>query len=430
MDLNDLRRDRTEAADKMATTADELARLESEEPDNADGIAAAQSEFDAAQATFDKLDAQVKRAEAVEAAQAASATSEADTAPAPAQAQSPDAKGQDAGLMIKALLQAKGDKDKAIARLEDDGHSGISAALSTATEAAGGVTIPRAMSQNLIDLLRPMVVMRNAGAMIHDMPAGQLRNARLLTDPMSTYAAENADIPESEPTFDKVDEAFKKLTSLVPVSNSLLRHNSLSLGTVIRDIMLSSMALREDLAFIRGDGSNDTPIGARNFVLAGNLQSGVGNAVAVVEAALRTMRSNLEDANVQMARPGWIMRASTKNFLADLRDGAGGNKLYPSIDNNGTLHGWPIYTTSQIPDNLGNGANEVEIYLIDFAEMMIGDAMDITVAMSTEAAYVTGGNTASAFQKDQTLFRAISEHDFAPAHDEAIAVTTGIGWGN
>jgi len=48
--------------------------------------------------------------------------------------------------------------------------------------------------------------------------------------------------------------------------------------------------------------------------------------------------------------------------------------------------------------------------------------------MSTEAAIVTGGVTVSAFQTDQTVFRAVSEHDLAPANDVAIAVIRGVNW--
>ena len=148
----------------------------------------------------------------------------------------------------------------------------------------------------------------------------------------------------------------------------------------------------------------------------------------MVEAAIRRIKSKVEDANVAMAAPGWIMRASAKNFLASLR-WPNGFKVFPSIDDSGTLHGYPIRTTSQIPDNLGAGGDETEIYFADFAEIMIGDAMQISFGSSTEAAFVNqAGDTVSAFQNDLTLMRAIAEHDMAPMHDEAIAGLNGVGW--
>lgn len=436
-DINDHRRDRKAAANAMEKAAQTIAALEAVEGDpDASAIEAAQAEFDKAQASFNAEDRAVKRLEVVEQAQTTSAISETqqqrqEPAPraVPAQPVNAQDRGAEVGIMVGALLNARGDVARASERLERDGHSGISAALSGATEGAGGVTIPRPSAQTLIDLLTPRVLVRSMGAMVHDMPAGEMRNAKALTGPTASYAGENAPIVESEPTFGKVDEKFKKLTSLVPIGNSLLRHSNMSVGRLIRDQMIRFMSLREDLAFIRGDGTGDTPKGVRNWCLPGNLQLAVANTALVVEAALRKMVSQVEDANVAMVMPGWMMRASTKNFLANLRDPDSGVKLFPSIEANGTLWGYPIGLSSQIPNNLGAGTNQTEVYFVDFAEIMIGDSMDITVATSTEAAFVnTSGETVSAFQSDLTLMRAIAEHDLAPAHDEGIAVLTGVGW--
>ncbi|NRB17719.1 MAG: phage major capsid protein [Rhodobacteraceae bacterium] len=86
-------------------------------------------------------------------------------------------------------------------------------------------------------------------------------------------------------------------------------------------------------------------------------------------------------------------------------------------------------TTSQVPNNLGTG-NDTEITFADFSEIMIGDDQDIRIASSSEASFVdTNGDTVSAFQRDLTLMRAVSRHDLAPAHDEAISVITGTSWG-
>ena len=61
--------------------------------------------------------------------------------------------------------------------------------------------------------------------------------------------------------------------------------------------------------------------------------------------------------------------------------------------------------------------------------MLVGDSMTLMLAASQEAAYVdTNGDTISAYQRDLTLMRAIEEHDFAPRHDEAISLLSGVDW--
>ena len=435
-DVNDLRRKRKEAATAMRAAAEGLSALEAKEGASDEELGQATAAFDAAQAAFDAANRSVLRAEAVEAATAAAAKGDEDVQGAsaaggdtvPARAADPAHKGVAAGLMVAALANAKGDRDRAATALESAGHSGISAALSGATESAGGVTIPRPTAAEFIELLRPLTTVRASGARVIPMPAGELRHARQATSSTASYAAENAPIIESEPSFDNVDQSFKKLTALVPVGNSLLRHSGIAMGQLVRDDMLREMSLKEDLAFLRYDGTGSAPKGLRHWSTTWNAGP-VANDAATVEAALRAMVSRVEDANVAMRSPGWIMRAGTKNFLASLREGAGGFYIFPSIRDAGTLLGFPIRTTSQIPDNLGVGADECEVYFADFDEVMIGDSMSITVSTSGEATFVdAGGNVVSAFQRDLTLMRTISEHDLAPRHDEAITGLNGKGW--
>ncbi|MFN3312928.1 MAG: phage major capsid protein [Hyphomonas sp.] len=434
--LDDLRRDRKAAAKALQDKADAIATLETDGTAADDALhVAAVAAFDAAQKAFDALNASVKRSEAAEAAAAAAAVGDQGaTSPAttPATPSNPADKGVALGFAVHALARCRGDREKAIGYLDAEGHSGISAALSGATESAGGVTIPRPMTADLIELLRARVVVRAAGARTFPMPAGQIRHARQTASATATYIAENAPIPESQPEFGALDQSFKKLTGLVPIGNSLLRHSGIAMAMAVRDDLVKVMARREDLAFIRGTGTGNTPRGIRNWLLAANWiaapDAGVAATAAAAETALRTVVSRVEDADVTMSQPGWIMRGGAKNFLANLRD-ANGNKLLPSIEANGQLLGAPIYTTSQIPNNLGTDGDETEIYFGEFSEAMIGDSMDLSIGASTEAGFRDGGGEfVSAFQNDLTLMRAISEHDFALEHDVAFAGFNAAGW--
>ncbi|MDX1812649.1 MAG: phage major capsid protein, partial [Gammaproteobacteria bacterium] len=93
-----------------------------------------------------------------------------------------------------------------------------------------------------------------------------------------------------------------------------------------------------------------------------------------------------------------------------------------------TLWGFPYGSTTQIPSNLGVGANESEVYLVDMADAVIGEAADIMLDISTEASYVENSTVKSAFSKDETVVRAISEHDFGMRHDASVSVITAVKW--
>lgn len=77
------------------------------------------------------------------------------------------------------------------------------------------------------------------------------------------------------------------------------------------------------------------------------------------------------DSNSNMIKCGWGMSNRSYMKLYGLRDG-NGNKVYPEMAN-GMLKGYPIERTSAIPQNLGAGSNESEIYFADFNDVVIGE---------------------------------------------------------
>lgn len=434
-DSNDLRKKRGAKAEIMATLADELTALEGVETPDAAAIDAKSVAFAAAQTEFEQLDKQVKRAEAAEAARAASA----EPAPnprsvrAPARAVNEADQGIAAGLFVLAMAATKGDPDRAPRYAEETlGASAVAgelrAALNTSAASAGGVLVPEAYSGELIKMLTARAVIRSAGARVIDMPAGNVRDARQTGGATASYGAEGAAVAVSEPTFGEVAKSFKKLTAMVPVSNDLIRYGSPSVASFVRDDLVQRMALREDLAFLRDSGSGGAPKGLRYWAKATHVFAAAATTNAVtIGQDLRKAVNLLEEANVSLVRPGWVMRPAVRNYLAELRNSVGA-KVYPEIDAENALHGYPIHKTTQIPANLGSGADS-EIYFADFWEIVIGDSMSIALSVHDGGAYVDGGGaTHSGVQRDFTLIRAISEHDMAPDHDEAISVITGVDW--
>jgi len=97
--------------------------------------------------------------------------------------------------------------------------------------------------------------------------------------------------------------------------------------------------------------------------------------------------------------------------------------------NTGVFQGFPYYVTDQIPDNLGAGTNESEVYFVEVTDCIIGDAMSIEIAASQEAAYDDSGTVRATFSLDQSVIRAISKHDFGLRHDLSVAVLSTVnGW--
>jgi HK97 family phage major capsid protein len=317
----------------------------------------------------------------------------------------------------------------------------VSMALNSSTSTGGAVLVPANLAKTVIERLVPNCVVRKMGAISLPLNNGNLKLGSISAGATAGYIGRESDAPVSQQTFSGTQLTAKKLAALVPISNDLIRFAGTDqrVDSLIVEDTAISMATAEDAAFIRGDGTGNTPMGLRNWMAIAGLITAT-NVTAISDMALMVKAINsdtgkvilaLRRANVRMVKPGWLMHPDTLQFLSDLLTTTG-NKVYPEIAD-GMFRGFPYATTTQIPTNLtlvGSGAsgNGSELYFVDFNEMIIGESMNLQVAISTEATYTTGGVSVNAFQRDETLIRLITENDFGPRHIEAIAVLNGITW--
>ena len=321
------------------------------------------------------------------------------------------------------------------------GDREVAKALNTAGTTTGGALIPQDFARELIELLRANTVIRRLNPTVIPMPMGNLTIPRLAAGAQAGYQGELDDMTVSQETFDDLQLNAKKLTSLVPVSNDLIRRSPLGVEELVRDDLVQTIARREDLAFLVGDGSGNSPIGLLNLCAAANKLIGntlptTGNAdvLTAVAAVLQGMVLTLEQNMSRMIRPAWIMPPALRAFLLTIRDGVG-NFVYKDELAQGTLLGYPIATTQQLATNLNTGTSQAPVnngaylMLADFADLILAETYNVTVDASDVASYKdSGGNVVSAFQRDQTVMRVISEHDFNTRHQASIAVATLPGW--
>jgi HK97 family phage major capsid protein len=319
----------------------------------------------------------------------------------------------------------------------------VAKALNTTGVATGGALIPQAFSNEIIELLRAETVIRACEPTIVDMPLGNLTIPRLAAGATAGYQGELDDMSSSQETFDDLQLNAKKLTALVPVSNDLLRRASQNLERIIRDDMVQTLARREDLAFLLGDGSGTSPIGLLNLCLATSKLivapfTATDNAtiLTAVVGVLMSMILTLKNNFSRMIRVRWIMTPTTEMFLMGLRDQVGNFVFKDEMDERHTLYGFQYKTTQQLPTNItaallgGGTANDgAYIFLADFADVILAETYNMVVDASDVASYKdAGGNMVSAFIRDQTAFRIITEHDFNMRHLASVAAALLPAW--
>lgn len=421
-DILTLRRERGDKIEKMQAITDK-------DESTAEDL----EQFDSLEAEVKEIDAKIERAERVQKYQAENAepikqpTAEEVKMYAPAEPKTPKEKGTDFSRIARSLVMAKGSPLLAAQWASDqpwDNKEEIAKALGSSTGSGGGYLVPVEYSNEIIELLRAKAIFFQAGPRIMPMN-GTMEIPRLTGGATAGYIGENSSISTSEQTFGNLKLTSKKLAAMVPVSNDLIRNSNPQADQVVRDDIVSELSVTADLNLIRSVGSSASPTGVRYQTASGNLLNSAGTSASNIETDFSNLMGGLQDNNVGMIRPVWMMAPRSFRHLYKLRD-ANGNLIYPELRNaQPVLYGYPVLMTTNIPVNLGSGSNETEVYLVDFSDVFVGEEAGIELMASDVASY----DSTSAFQNDQTVIRAIMKHDMALRHDVSSAVITDATWG-
>ena len=423
--IEELRRDQATIAIKVKVLADKEAKGESLSAEELE-------QFESLKTDFDSLAGQITRAQVVEEMNIASATP-VDTPMGSPAIQVKKMPEQYPGSQVArfAMSIAAGDGDMDLAQkfaANEIGDKQVAMAVSTSA-GSGGSLIPETMASDIIELLRPKTIVRALGARIVPLVNGNLTMPRLTGGATSGYKGENDAQNAEGSTTDDVKLSAKPQMTIVPISNELIGYAGFNTEQIFLNDMIMAIANRQDKAFLRDDGTGNTPIGFKKTATeGGRTVTWKGSAdLATIDAYLDVLILGLMNSDSNMTSPGWGMSPRSFMKLQGLRDG-NGNKVYPEMAQ-GMLKGYPVRHTTNIPVNLGAGTNETEIYFADFADVVIGETGEMSIDFSREATYNdSSGTLVSAYSRNQSILRVVTGNDIGFRHLEGLQLGTGITW--
>jgi HK97 family phage major capsid protein len=297
---------------------------------------------------------------------------------------------------------------------------------------AGGATIAENfVGQELIELLRAKAAVRLAGARSLPLVNGSATIPKVTGGASANWVGSEGDnITPSELTTGAVKLVEKKLAVLVPISNDLRKNTSLAMERVVRDDMVRAAANTEDIAFLKGDGTQGSPKGIYYWVGAAGRGNSAGTSLANVRSDIRTALNRLGNANAPEEVRAWFMHSRSKNYMGwDLVDG-NSNFAFPELRTGNRLADAPVFKDNNIAINLGAGANASEIYYAEMTECFIGDSGEMELEIFENATYVdAGGNLRSGVSRDESVIRLIRKSDFGMRHVESAFVLEAVTYG-
>ena len=214
------------------------------------------------------------------------------------------------------------------------------------------------------------------------------------------------------------------------------------------------------MLFRSGDGTAGTPRGFLSFAEQWATQNGgtagvystTGNStyttngssggnfitsnatytLATAASELGGAVNKLDTANVPDNRRVWFMHPRSHNYLFNVQNSLG---LYVYRDElmTGKLLTYPVKKSTQLPLAIwDSGASNKDlsfIFLVEMTDALVLDSMSLELFVSREGSYTdSGANQVNLVQADQTLIRAIAEHDFQMCHPASIAAIQAVRW--
>lgn len=322
----------------------------------------------------------------------------------------------------RALHFAKGsatNSSKGMYPNDIDLHNALKS-MAASTPSDGGYLIPEQYASEVIPLLRDKAVVRKLGARSLPLTNGNLNLPKLTGGATAYYLGELQDAKKSKPSFGNLRLSGKKLITLVPISNDLIRNNSYNADQMVRDDMLQTMALKEDYTAMYGAGTEYTPLGIKN--VSGITTAALG--ALPTSDTLAQMVGVLMTKNLPWASVGWAINGALWSVLYNLKDGTG-NYIHRDEMNQGKLMGLPFAISNQI--SYATTTNKpTDVFLGDWSEFIIGEEMGLEIMASNEATYHDGTQLVSAFSTDQTVLKVTAKHDFGARHAEAFNLKTNV----
>lgn len=275
-------------------------------------------------------------------------------------------------------------------------------------DGSGGVLIPAPLSNELINMVRAKSVLMNAGARTVPMTSSTLVFAKQISDVVPHWKAEGAAIVQSDANFEPVKFEAKTLVGMADLTIELLE-DALNIDSIVTDSIVNALALELDRAGLLGAGTDIEPKGIYNYEDITKVP--VGKELDSYKDFSKAVTSILSQDGTPN---GVIFSPRTYGELDNLTDSTGQPLNAPQSYQELTHK----LTTTQVPNNLGEGLDGSFAVVGDFTQLWYGLRTGITIEVSRVAD--------DAFSKMKFKVRAYLRADVQPVHQSHFIILDDI----
>jgi HK97 family phage major capsid protein len=251
-----------------------------------------------------------------------------------------------------------------------------------------------------VDVLRPSMAIRQAGARVLSDMRENLRLPRMTQSGTPGWFAENSPIPTSDEAFDDIVLVPHHDGAIVEVTRNMLQQANPEIEAIVRNDLALKLANDVDRAALAGTGVAPQPLGIVTDPLVPNLP-----AAALSYDGLVDLIGSLATKNALAGSLAWIGDANVMvagKKVVDLYGRPLGDELL--------YHGYPTYWT-----------NLASLPAAPTDPMVFGNWSDLIVAFWSELDVLVNPYESTAFSKGNVEIRAAMTLDIAKRHPESFA---------
>lgn len=279
----------------------------------------------------------------------------------------------------------------------------------------GGILVPTTVADSIVSKMTYISPVRQIATVISNMPA-QLQLPTENTMAQAYWVAEGAPGTDSGEVFDPNLLTPWKMAGLDSFTSEVIADAATnpSIQNYVESRFSIAMALLENSAFVNGDGSNK-PYGFRSSAITPNSVAQLGDNLQYND--MTALKYSLKTAYRQTAV--FVVSSSAAQALENVKDNYGRPIWREGLaeDTPNRLLGRPVFIVDEIPQNLGSGTNQTEIWYGTFSNYFIGDRGGLRVD------YGTNGTD---FANDKITLRMLRRVAGRPVIGEGFSKLTAV----
>jgi len=330
---------------------------------------------------------------------------------------------EDDSLEVETKIRNLVDTRKALSFYTAKSVSLIGKASNVTTGTAGGNIANPAYGDQFINIANQYGIARKM-CDIQFVPGKSLAFPKETTGITSYIIGEAASLTASQPVFAQVTLTPKKIATITPVTNELLKDASYPVLPILTQMAAKEFARQEDTQLFTGSGTftgitntagiNTVTASATGIITSTTVKAVLGDDIRDMITAVESQNTNWVDG------AGFYMHASVKGVISKLKDSQGNyifNQGSPNLGFPDTLFGYPVYTTNALTSTSTTTSGTKYIVFGNLKNVMMGDRMELELFHGLEG--TVGSDNLLA--QDMSAFRFIERIDFQVAQAGAFA---------